>query len=282
MKPGVPAGLPMITLPLAPKVDGAPTWDEIIAKHAADDRQPGAPGRRAVHADLHLGHHRPAQGRDAQLRHLRLVDHLRPEARQARFQRPHAELPAAGPRGRAHAGRARPAGHRHARVLRRQPGHLRRRHPARAADGVLLGAAAVGQVPAGRAGQDAGREARPAAEDPDPARHREEEDPHRPGPGPGALCRRRRRADADLAAQLVPQPRAGHRRGLRHDRELRPVACHAAAASRGRARSARLRRRAVPHRPGHRRDPGQGRMPDARLLQAARGHQGAPSPTTAG
>ncbi len=34
MQPGVPAGLPMITLPLAPKVDGAKTWDEIVAKTA--------------------------------------------------------------------------------------------------------------------------------------------------------------------------------------------------------------------------------------------------------
>ncbi|MBI5260173.1 MAG: AMP-binding protein [Burkholderiales bacterium] len=31
MKPGVPAGLPCITTPLAPKVD-APTWDDIVAK----------------------------------------------------------------------------------------------------------------------------------------------------------------------------------------------------------------------------------------------------------
>jgi long-chain acyl-CoA synthetase len=38
-------------------------------------------------------------------------------------------------------------------------GHLHRRPAARTADGVLLGAAAVGQVPAGRARQDAAREA---------------------------------------------------------------------------------------------------------------------------
>jgi long-chain acyl-CoA synthetase len=34
MKPGVPEGLPMITLPLAPAVPGAKTWDEIIASTA--------------------------------------------------------------------------------------------------------------------------------------------------------------------------------------------------------------------------------------------------------
>jgi long-chain acyl-CoA synthetase len=34
MKPGVPEGLPMITLPLAPAVPGAKTWDEIIARTA--------------------------------------------------------------------------------------------------------------------------------------------------------------------------------------------------------------------------------------------------------
>jgi long-chain acyl-CoA synthetase len=32
MKPGVPTGLPMITLPLAPKVEGAQSWDEIVAR----------------------------------------------------------------------------------------------------------------------------------------------------------------------------------------------------------------------------------------------------------
>ncbi len=34
MQPGVPAGMPMITLPLAPKVPGAGSWDEIVAKTA--------------------------------------------------------------------------------------------------------------------------------------------------------------------------------------------------------------------------------------------------------
>ena len=34
MQPGVPAGLPVITLPLAPKVKGAKSWDEIIARTA--------------------------------------------------------------------------------------------------------------------------------------------------------------------------------------------------------------------------------------------------------
>ena len=153
--------------PAAGAQDRRPQLGKHRRQDRADDRQPRAPRRRAVHPDLHLWHHRPAQGRDAQLRHLRLVDHQRPEARQARFERPHAQLPAAGPRGRAHARRARPAGHRHARVLCRKPGDLRLRHSARAADGVLLGAPPVGQVPAGRAGQDARREDGKAAEDPD-------------------------------------------------------------------------------------------------------------------
>lgn len=43
MKPGVPDGLPMITLPLAPKVDGAKTWDEIIAKTAPMTDSPVRP-----------------------------------------------------------------------------------------------------------------------------------------------------------------------------------------------------------------------------------------------
>jgi long-chain acyl-CoA synthetase len=43
MKPGVPAGLPMITLPLAPAVPGAKTWDEIIAKTAPMGDSPVRP-----------------------------------------------------------------------------------------------------------------------------------------------------------------------------------------------------------------------------------------------
>lgn len=42
MKPGVPAGLPMVALPLAPKVDGARGWDELIAANAP---MPGRPDR---------------------------------------------------------------------------------------------------------------------------------------------------------------------------------------------------------------------------------------------
>ena len=51
------------------------------------------------------------------------------------------------------------ARHRHARVLRREPGDLHRRPAARAADRLLLGAAPVGQVPAGRQREDAAGEA---------------------------------------------------------------------------------------------------------------------------
>ena len=40
MKAGVPDGLAMITLPLAPKVPGAKTWDEIIAKTAPMPESP--------------------------------------------------------------------------------------------------------------------------------------------------------------------------------------------------------------------------------------------------
>ncbi len=40
MQPGVPAGLPMITLPLAPKVEGAPSWEQIIAKTAPMSESP--------------------------------------------------------------------------------------------------------------------------------------------------------------------------------------------------------------------------------------------------
>jgi len=43
MKPGVPEGLPMITLPLAPKIAGAKAWDEIIAKTAPMTDSPVRP-----------------------------------------------------------------------------------------------------------------------------------------------------------------------------------------------------------------------------------------------
>ena len=43
MQPGVPEGLPMITLPLAPKVPGAATWDEIVAKTAPMTDSPVRP-----------------------------------------------------------------------------------------------------------------------------------------------------------------------------------------------------------------------------------------------
>ncbi len=43
MKAGVPEGLPMITLPLAPKVPGAAVWDEIIAKTAPMSDSPVRP-----------------------------------------------------------------------------------------------------------------------------------------------------------------------------------------------------------------------------------------------
>jgi len=43
MQPGVPAGMPMITLPLAPSVPGAKTWDEIIAKTAPMTESPVRP-----------------------------------------------------------------------------------------------------------------------------------------------------------------------------------------------------------------------------------------------
>jgi long-chain acyl-CoA synthetase len=56
-------------------------WDEIVARTEPLQGEPGAPGRRAVHHHVHVGHHRRAQGRDAQLRHLRLGRAVGPEAR---------------------------------------------------------------------------------------------------------------------------------------------------------------------------------------------------------
>jgi long-chain acyl-CoA synthetase len=43
MKAGVPEGMPMITLPLAPKVPGAATWEDIVAKTAPMTASPVRP-----------------------------------------------------------------------------------------------------------------------------------------------------------------------------------------------------------------------------------------------
>ena len=62
----------------------------------------------------------------------------------------------------------------------------------------------------------------------------------------------------------------GHHRGLRHDRELRRLARDAGRHAPPRHRGRALRRREVAPRSGDRRDPGQDRLPDAGLLQGAR------------
>ena len=141
---------------------------------------------------------------------------------------------------------------------------------ARPADRAVLGAAPVGQVPAGREREDAARQAEADAEDPDPARHRAQEDPHRARPRRMPVRRRRRRADAARAAELVREPRPADHRGLRHDRELRRLARHAARRAAARHGRPALRRRAEPHRPADRRDPDEEPRPDARLLQGTR------------
>ena len=203
----------------------------------------GARRQRAIDHHVHLRHDRDAQGRDAQLRDLRLVDRRRPEARAARQQRAAAELPAAGARRRARPDRACAAGDRHARLLRREPGHLHHRPAARPADRVLLGAAAVGQVPAGGRGEDAAGQAAAAAAHPDRAPAGGEEGARRARPRCLQLRRRRRGTDAARSPALVHAPRPADRRGLRHDRELRRLARHAA-----RHRALRHRRPAVRRR----------------------------------
>jgi long-chain acyl-CoA synthetase len=60
---GVPAGLPCIALPLAPKTD-YDTWDSSSRAPQPAGRRTAPPARRSGDADLHLGLHRHAQGRD--------------------------------------------------------------------------------------------------------------------------------------------------------------------------------------------------------------------------
>jgi long-chain acyl-CoA synthetase len=78
--------------------------------------------------------------------------------------------------------------------------------------------------------------------------------------------------DAAGAAALVRAPRAEHRRGLRHDRELRRLARHAAGCAAPWHRGAPVHRSAVAARPEQWRNPGQEPRADARLLQRARAH----------
>jgi hypothetical protein len=79
MKPGVPAGLPCISFPLSPPND-YPSWDEIVRAPRRCPASRCATATSCQHHHVHLGHHRHAQGRDAQLRHLCLVAAIRPEA----------------------------------------------------------------------------------------------------------------------------------------------------------------------------------------------------------
>jgi long-chain acyl-CoA synthetase len=72
----------------------------------------------------------------------------------------------------------------HARVLRRVAGHLRRRPAARPPHGLLLGAAPVGQVPAGHPPQDAAGQAEPAAGHSPSSAAGAQEGPEGAGPGP--------------------------------------------------------------------------------------------------
>ena len=78
MRPGVPAGAAVHRACRWRRRTSYPQWDDIVAAHrAASPGDAGARRRRARDHHVHLGHHRHAQGRDAQLRHLRLVDRRR-------------------------------------------------------------------------------------------------------------------------------------------------------------------------------------------------------------
>ena len=108
MKPGVIPSLPGASYALSPDdvKQNYESWDAICARTEPLKGEVTRGGRRAVHADLHLGHDGQPQGRDAQLRRLHLGHQRGPAALPDERQRPHAVLPAAGPRGRARARRA--------------------------------------------------------------------------------------------------------------------------------------------------------------------------------
>ena len=170
--------------------------------HRAAGRPAAALARRPRDADLHLGLHRPAQGRDAavQRRHPgQRGDGELPEGHLRREPgEPPAVLPAAGAQFRARLDRVRVAGRRHgAHFLCRVAGHLPGRPAAGASHHLHLGAAALAQVPAGRVRQDAAAKTRSAAAHPDRRAPRRPQGAQGPGPGPGeagrAAARRRSR-----------------------------------------------------------------------------------------
>jgi long-chain acyl-CoA synthetase len=66
-EPGVPAGLPRIAFPLAPRTD-YDTWDSIASRTEPMGGRPARAPDDTRDDHLHLGLHRPAQGRDALLR----------------------------------------------------------------------------------------------------------------------------------------------------------------------------------------------------------------------
>ena len=94
------------------------------ARPAAAGRA-GARRRRPRHDHVHVRHDGDAQGRDALFRSLCMVDRGGAQATALRRGFPGPELPAPRARCRAHAGRARHARERHARVLRREPRDVR-------------------------------------------------------------------------------------------------------------------------------------------------------------
>ncbi len=110
-------------------------------------RQRAPPARGHLHAGLHLGQYRGAQGRgDQPPQHGGLgAEHARQRAGASR--RPPAVVPAARAHRRARGGGAAVARARRRGLLRRVAGHLRRGPAPRPAHGVHVGAAAVDALP---------------------------------------------------------------------------------------------------------------------------------------
>ena len=151
-------------------------WDHMMRTTAAAAGRAGARRRRARHADVHVGHDRQPEGRDAQLRQLRR------RGRRAGCSACRSDATIACCRtcrcrtwpsacSVEHGWLATGLHVYFAEVAR----HLRARPAACAAHHVLLGAAPVGQVPAGRALEDAAGQTAAAAVDPDPRQDRAQE-----------------------------------------------------------------------------------------------------------
>jgi hypothetical protein len=211
-EPGVPAGLPRIAFPLAPRTD-YDTWDSIASRtepmgghpaRAPDDTAmiiytSGSTGqpKGVMHCFENItraseGITADIKSRIGNLPENRIMSYL-PLAHV--FERAWVEC-ASLIDGNTRVYFAETLDTFLADLNRARPHHLH------------LGASSVAEVPAGRVHQDAAQEAGPPAQHPHPGPHRRPQGAQGPGSGSGAAGRQRLGTDPGRPDRLVPSPRA--------------------------------------------------------------------------